>query len=70
MRKRYWYLLSISGAALATLLVAGRPGTPNTITKKAEEICCKTKIRDCNKKDRENPMILESLSRQFIFISQ
>lgn len=68
MRKKQWYFLSIVIASLATLLVAGRTGSAKEISIPAEGICCKSKVKDCIRKEKENPMILESMSRQFIFI--
>jgi hypothetical protein len=69
MQKKHWIALTLVIAALATLLVSGKPGSGEMAPEKVPgEICRKAK-GDCIKKATQpGQMILESMSRQFISI--
>ncbi len=69
MHKKHWFLLSLVVAGMAVLLQSGRVNNNAPLPKQAKGICCKARVKDCNRKERPGKMILESLPRQFIMVS-
>jgi hypothetical protein len=70
MRTKYWIALTLTFAILAMLLVSGRPGTKLETPAKPGDLCGEVKTPGCIKKDgRPGQMLLEGMSRQFIFIN-
>ncbi len=73
MQKKAWILTTLMAATFATaMLLPARSGNSSPDPEKKNTACCHVIMQECPEKQKTNApgeMIIESLSRQFLFVS-